>query len=214
MRGKGANHGLPYRTCLGTVEIPKLNLSGPRVILRQWSEADLEPFAAMNADPVVMEFFPQLSTREESSASLERLHREIEERGWGLWVVEIENEFAGFTGLAEPKFKAHFTPCVEIGWRFQRKFWGRGYALEAAQVALRFAFVHLRLREVVSFTARLNERSQKLMQRLGMTRSASDDFEHPMLPAGHPLRHHVLYRIQNTPALVEKLNLDLTERDG
>jgi len=184
------------------------------VILRQWNEADLEPFAAMNADPVVMEFFLQPQTREQSLASLEGLKRGIEDRGWGLWAVEIGHEFAGFTGLAEPKFKAQFTPCVEIGWRFQRRFWGCGYALEAAQVALRFAFERLRFHEVVSFTAQLNERSQRLMQRLGMTHSALDDFEHPMLPAGHPLRHHVLYRIRNTPALLMRLNQDLAKRGG
>jgi RimJ/RimL family protein N-acetyltransferase len=191
-----------------------MNLPGPRVILRQWNDADLEPFAAMNADPEVMEFFPNPSTMEQSLASLARLKRGIDERGWGLWAVEIEQEFAGFTGLADPNLEAHFTPCVEIGWRFHRRFWGRGYALEAAQVALRFAFETLRLQEVVSFTAQLNERSQRLMQRLGLTHSALDDFEHPMLPAGHPLRHHVLYRIQNTPALLERLNQDLAERDG
>ena len=190
-----------------------MNLSGPRVRLRQWNDADLEPFAAMNADAEVMEFFPQPLTREQSLASLERLRGGIDKRGWGLWAVEVEHEFAGFTGLAGPNFEARFTPCTEIGWRFHRKFWGRGYALEAAQVALCFAFESLRLREVVSFTARLNERSQRLMQRLGMRHSALDDFEHPMLPVGHPLRHHVLYRIQNTPALLAELNQKLAGRD-
>ena len=190
-----------------------MNLPGPRLILRQWNETDLEPFAAMNADPEVMEFFPQLLTREQSLASMESLKRGIEERGWGLWAVEIEHEFAGLTGLAEPKFEAHFTPCIEIGWRFQRRFWGRGYALEAARVALRFAFERLCLGEVVAFTAQLNERSQRLMRRLGMTHSAGNDFEHPVLPAGHPLRRHVLYRIRNTPALLERLNQDLARRD-
>jgi RimJ/RimL family protein N-acetyltransferase len=186
-----------------------MNLPGPRVGLRQWNDADIEPFAAMNADAEVMEFFPQPQTREQSLASLGKLKRGIDERGWGLWAVEIEHQFAGFTGLADPNFEAHFTPCIEIGWRFQRRFWGRGYALEAAQVALRFAFERLRLEKLVSFTAQLNERSQRLMQRLGMTHSALDDFEHPLLPAGHPLRHHVLYRIQNTPALLKRLNQDL-----
>jgi len=168
----------------------------------------------MNADAEVMEFFPQPQTPEQSFASLERLKRGIDERGWGLWAVELEHEFAGFTGLAEPGFKGHFTPCIEIGWRFHRKFWGRGYALEAARVALRFAFGSLRFREVVSFTTRLNERSRRLMQRLGMTHLPLDDFEHPMLPVGHALRHHVLFRIQNSPALLRKLNQDLAERDG
>ena len=171
-------------------------IAGLRVTLRQWSDADRDSFAAMNADAAVMEFFPQPLTTQESNALLDRLKREIDQRGWGLWAVEIECALAGFTGLAEPSFTSHFTPCTEIGWRFHRRFWGHGYALEAAQIALRFAFSNLGLREVVSFTARPNERSQKLMKRLGMTHSTLDDFEHPLLPIGHPLRGHVLYRIQ------------------
>lgn len=180
--------------------------------MRPWTAADLEALTAMNADAEVMEFFPQPLTPEQSVVTFERLKRGIEERGWGLWAVEIGHAMAGFTGLAEPSFAAHFTPCIEIGWRFHRGFWGHGYALEAARLALRFAFERLRLREVVSFTARRNERSQRLMQRLGMTHSPLDDFEHPTLPLGHPLREHVLYRIQNTPDLLKRLNRELAER--
>src|SRR5262245_55916041 len=142
-----------------------MNLVGPRVTLRPWAECDIDAFTAMNADAEVMKFFPHPLTRDESLASFQRLKGNIEERGWGLWAVAIDHEFAGLTGLAEPTFEAHFTPCVEIGWRFHRRFWGQGYALEAARVALRFAFENLNLREVVSFTARVNERSQRLMQR-------------------------------------------------
>jgi RimJ/RimL family protein N-acetyltransferase len=160
----------------------------------------------MNADAQVMEFFPKPETRERSFVLLEQLRRGIAERGWGFWAVEVEHELAGFTGLAEPKFEAHFTPCIEMGWRFQRRFWGRGYALEAAQLALLFGFGRLRLQEIVSFTAQPNKRSQRLMQKLGMTHSALDDFEHPLLPAGHPLRPHVLFRIRNTAPLLERLN--------
>lgn len=183
----------------------EMNLVGPRIKLRQWMAADIGAFAAMNADTEVMEFFPQPLATDQSLALFERLKRGIEERGWGLWAVEIDHEMAGFTGLAEPNFEAHFTPCLEIGWRFHRRFWGHGYALEAAQVALRFAFESLHLREVVSFTARRNERSQRLMQRLGMIHSLVDDFEHPKLPVGHTLRDHVLYRIRNMPALAAHL---------
>lgn len=190
----------------------RMNLVGPRVTLRQWIAGDIEAFAAMNADAEVMKFFPQPLTSDESLASFERLKRGIEERGWGLWAVEVDHDFAGFAGLAEPNFEAHFTPSIEIGWRFRRRFWGQGYALEAAQVALRFAFENLHLREVVAFTARLNGRSQRLMQRLGMTHSPLDDFEHPKLPVGHPLRDHVLYRIQNTPVLLKRLNQELPEQ--
>jgi RimJ/RimL family protein N-acetyltransferase len=188
-----------------------MKLVGPRLKLRQWIEADIAPFAAMNADAVVMEFFPEPLSREQSLALFERLRRGIAERGWGLWAVEIGSEFAGLTGLAQPRFEAHFTPCVEIGWRIDRRFWGRGYALEAARIALRFGFEGLHLREIVSFTARLNQRSQRLMSRLGMTYSPQDDFEHPQVPVGHKLRGHVLYRIQYTPDKLEALNRQLTE---
>ena len=187
-----------------------MNLAGPRVTLRHWVGRDLEAFAKMNADAEVMKFFPQPLTADESLASFRRLQRGIEERGWGLWAVAIGGEFAGLTGLAEPSFEAHFTPCIEIGWRFQRRFWGQGYALEAAQVALRFAFANLNLPEVLSFTARVNERSQRLMQRLGMTRSPKDDFQHPKVPVGHALRDHILYRIQNSPDLLRRLNRELS----
>jgi RimJ/RimL family protein N-acetyltransferase len=186
-----------------------MTLIGPRVKLRQWLDADLESFAAMNSDPEVMEFFPEPLTRERSKAMLEKLRRGIEERGWGLWAVEIEGELAGFTGLAEPAFQAHFTPCVEVGWRFHRRFWGKGYALEAARLSLRFGFETLALREIVSFTAHPNQRSQRVMQKLGMSHTPDEDFEHPAIPAGHVLHPHVLYRIQNSPALLEKLNEEL-----
>src|SRR2546422_732030 len=142
-----------------------MNLVGPRVTLRPWLAGDMGAFAAMNAEAEVMEFFPQPLTPDQSLAYFQTLKRGLEERGWGLWAVEIDHELAGFTGLAEPSFEAHFIPCTEIGWRFRRRFWGHGYALEAARVALRFAFESLHLREVVSFTARLNGRSQRLMQR-------------------------------------------------
>ncbi len=186
-----------------------MRLAGPRVELRPWLDSDLDSFAAMNADPEVMEFFPSPLTRERSQAVLEKLQRGISERGWGLWAVEIAGDFAGFTGLAEPAFEAPFTPCVEIGWRFHRRFWGQGYALEAARLSLRFGFERLRLREIVSFTARPNERSQRVMQRLGMSHNSDEDFEHPAIPAGHPLSWHVLYRIQNTSGAVEELTRKL-----
>jgi RimJ/RimL family protein N-acetyltransferase len=114
-------------------------------MLRPWRANDGEPFAAMNADPKVMEFFPQLFTPAQSLAAFQRIKQTIEHRGWGLWVVEIKGEFAGFSGLAEPTFEAPFMPCVEIGWRFHTRFWGQGYALEAARLALRFGFENLRL---------------------------------------------------------------------
>jgi len=165
-----------------------------QVILRQWKESDLEPYAAMNADPEVMHYFPKPLTREESALSMARQRTRIEERGWGLWAVEVDGIFGGFTGLAEPKFTAHFTPCVEIGWRLRREFWGQGIAFKAAQQAMTYAFAELKLSQLVSFTAAVNLRSRKLMERLSFSHEAVDDFDHPEIAEGHWLRRHVLYR--------------------
>ena len=168
-----------------------------QLVLRQWRESDLEPYAAMNADPEVMRYFPARLTKEESAASLERLRRSIYERGWGLWAVDVDGVFAGFTGLNVPSFSAHFTPCTEIGWRFRREFWSRGLAYRAACEALVFGFESLKLGEIVSFTTTTNVRSRRLMERLGFQRDKGGDFEHPSIPEGHKRRHHVLYRIQS-----------------
>jgi ribosomal-protein-alanine N-acetyltransferase len=164
------------------------------VRLRQWLESDLEPFAAMNADPEVMRFFPALLTAEKSAALLERHRQAIELRGWGWWAVEVGGEFAGFTGLSVPNFSAPFMPCTEIAWRFRREFWGRGVAALAAREALAFGYGTLNLPEIVSFTATTNVRSWKLMERLGFQRDVEGEFDHPLLPHGHPLRRHLLYR--------------------
>lgn len=172
-------------------------MNTPSIILRQWEDADLDSYAEMNADPRVMEFFPQCLTRAESKASLLRLRAGIERRGWGLWAVEVDRQFAGFAGLAEPTFEAPFTPCVEIGWRFRREYWGRGLAYEAALKAQAFAFEQLKLAELVSFTTVANVRSRRLMERLGFVRSEREDFLHPSLPVDSPLRLHVLYRKGN-----------------
>lgn len=164
------------------------------LILRQWKDSDLEPFAGMNADPEVMRHFPAPTTRAQSESDLNVLRRQIDERGWGWWAVEVDGVFAGFTGLNIPRFAAHFTPCTEVGWRFRREFWGRSLAYRAACEALAYGFGTLKLPEIVSFTAVTNVRSQRLMERLGFSHDARDDFDHPMLPEGHVLRRHVLYR--------------------
>ena len=166
------------------------------IVLRQWRDSDLEPYAAMNSDPEVMRYFPRPFSREESAASLERLRDLIEQRGWGLWVVEVDGRFAGFTGLAEPLFAASFMPCVEVGWRLRREFWGRGIAYRAARCALDYGFGALKLREVVSFTTVANTRSRRLMERLAFRYNPAEDFDHPAMPPGHALRRHVLYRKQ------------------
>ena len=167
-----------------------------RLLLRQWRDADLAPFAALNADPQVMEHFPSPLTREHSDAFAASCRERIAERGWGIWAVEVvaSGEFIGFVGLNEPRFDAHFTPAVEVGWRLARSAWGHGYATEAAEAALAYAFDELRLDEVVSFTATTNVRSQRVMQRLGMTHDESDDFDHPRVDDPR-IRRHVLYRV-------------------
>jgi ribosomal-protein-alanine N-acetyltransferase len=171
-------------------------LETERLSLRRWRESDREPFAALNADPEVMEHFPALLSRDESDALVGRIEEGFEERGFGLWAVEAEGTFIGFTGLTVPRFTAGFTPCVEIGWRLARRAWGYGYATEAATAALGDAFGRLGLEEVVSFTAVQNLRSQAVMRRIGMSRDLAGDFDHPVLPEGSPLRRHVLYRIR------------------
>lgn len=178
-------------------------MSGPpdllteRLRLRQWEESDREPFAALNADPEVMRHFPSPLTRAESEDLVDRLAAGIAERGWGLWcVVRLDTgEPIGFTGLSVPRFDGAFTPCVEVGWRLARVSWGQGFATEAARAALDVAFGEIGLEEVVSFTAEGNNRSRAVMARLGMVHDASDDFDHPWIAAGDPLRRHVLYRL-------------------
>jgi RimJ/RimL family protein N-acetyltransferase len=173
-------------------------LRTPRLRLRQWRDADYEPFAALNADPEVMRHIPAPASRQASDAPADGQRRLIGERGWGIWAVEISRDgiFAGFVVLAEPRFEAHFTPAVEVGWRLARERWGRGYATEAARAALEFGFETLGLEEIVSFTTVASERSRRVMERLGMTHDPADDFEHPSVPSGHPIRPHVLYRIR------------------
>ena len=162
--------------------------------LRQWREDDLEPFAALNRDPEVMQYLPATLTRPQSDALAQRQRELIERRGWGLWAVDVDGVFAGFTGLAVPSFEAAFTPCVEVGWRLAREYWGRSIAYGAAQNAMDYAFSKLGLAEVVSFTSEINHRSRRLMERLGFSRDVQEDFLHPKIPESHELCRHVLYR--------------------
>ena len=168
-----------------------------RLVLRNWRDEDRDEWAAMNADPEVMRHFPSTMTREESDTSLDRWKGVIAETRWGLWAAEVPGEapFIGFIGLAVPRFEAHFTPTVEVGWRLARRFWGRGYAPEGAEEALRFAFEELGEREIVSMTTAENRKSQRVMEKLGMHRDPADDFDHPTAPADWPERRHVLYRL-------------------
>lgn len=168
-----------------------------RIILRPWKASDRAPFAAMNADPKVMEFFPSTLSREQSDALIEASEKHYDKHGFGIWAVEWREteEFAGFVGLMIPSFESHFTPAVEIGWRLAVPFWGRGVGHEGAIAALCYGFEKCGLDEIVSFTAELNTRSQRLMKRLGMQHDPADNFAHPKLSATDRLAPHVLYRM-------------------
>jgi RimJ/RimL family protein N-acetyltransferase len=168
-----------------------------RLRLRAFVDSDRDRFAALNADPEVMAWFPAQLTRTESDVFVDRILQRWDEDGHGLWAIERKADaaFLGFAGLATHSFEAHFTPAVEVGWRLARSAWGHGYATEAGAASLAYGFDTLGLEEIVSFTTVANERSRRVMERLGMTRDPADDFEHPNVPVGHPIRPHVLYRL-------------------
>lgn len=168
-----------------------------RLRLRGWKQEDLIPFGALNADPRVMEYFESALTRPQSDALVARLRKHFDRHGFGMWAVEAPGvaPFVGFVGLAVPPFRAHFTPGVEVGWRLAGEFWGRGYASEAARAALSFGFGPLGLAEIMAYTVRGNLRSRRVMERLGMTHSEADDFDHPAYLDLERIRHHVLYRM-------------------
>lgn len=172
-------------------------LTTKRLILRPWRAEDLEPFAKMNADARVMEYFPSVKSFEESAEEYTRIVDNFSKRLYGFWAAEVPGvaDFIGFIGLHYTNFAAHFTPCVEIGWRLSYDHWGKGYATEGAKACLKKGFEELMLDEIVSFTATPNLRSQAVMQKIGMHRDPKDDFNHPKLDVGHPLCRHVLYRI-------------------
>ena len=182
--------------------IPRLETK--RLALREWRDDDREPFAVMNADPRVAEYLSRPLDRLDSDAFLDRIVARWASDGHGLWAVERRDDgtFIGFVGLAAPNFEAAFTPCVEVGWRLAPEAWGHGFATEAARAALGFGFERLELEEIVSFTVPANVRSRAVMERLGMTRDPADDFLHPNLPDGHPLRQHVLYRLRRADWLL------------
>lgn len=168
-----------------------------RLILRLWKQSDREPFAAMNADPDVMRYFPSTRTREESDSMVNAVEQILADKGWGLWAVEEKSSgaFIGFVGLNIPGYELPFSPVIEIGWRLDKAFWGKGYAPEAARKALEIGFQQFAMKEIVAFTALTNLPSQRVMEKIGMTRC--EEFDHPSLAEGHPLRRHILYRISN-----------------
>jgi RimJ/RimL family protein N-acetyltransferase len=143
-----------------------------------------------------MRYFPSTFSAQETDAMLERNRVHFDRHGFGLWaaVVKATDEFAGYIGLSVPAFEAHFTPCVEIGWRLASRFWNRGLATEGAREVLRSAFEALPVEEIVSFTPSDNLPSRRVMEKIGMRRDPADDFDHPRIPEGHPFRRHLLYR--------------------
>jgi RimJ/RimL family protein N-acetyltransferase len=183
-----------------------IEIETQRLKLRQWRQEDWPAFAKLNADPVVMTYFPKILSAEESTAMAQKMESLISERGWGFWAVERrgENQFIGFVGLHKPIYELPVTPCVEIGWRLAKEYWGYGYATEAANASLQVAFEQLNLSEVFAFTPVANKKSQAVMQRIGML-DMMRNFEHPMIPENHPLREHVLYKIDQQTWFSKKL---------
>ena len=168
-----------------------------RLILRPWRESDLKPFASLNADPKVMEFYTHPFIQEESDSLAEKIQWEFSKRGYGFWAVEVPGiaDFIGYIGLNYWNLEMEFAPCIDVGWRLALDYWGSGYATEGARAAIRFGFEKLGLNEIVSMATIGNARSHRVMQRLGMTSDSAENFEHPKLPKGHPLSLRVLYRL-------------------
>ena len=168
-----------------------------RLILRTWQDQDIDAMAAIDQDPKVCEYFPGIGNREATAARIAKIRQHYEDHGFSLYAVELKfsSTFIGFLGLMIPSFKAHFTPAVEIGWRLASDHWNQGYATEGAKAALIYAFDTLKLNEVVSFTVINNKASRRVMEKIGMRHNPADDFAHPNLADGHPLKQHVLYRL-------------------
>ncbi|MDX2015028.1 MAG: GNAT family N-acetyltransferase [Myxococcaceae bacterium] len=179
----------------GAIPVPTLTTA--RLVLRDWRDDDLPAFRALNADAEVMRFFPSTLSADESDALAKRVRAHLAREGFGLWAVSPggSNELLGMVGLARVSFDAAFTPAVEVAWRLKRSAWGQGLATEAARAAVAFGFTALGLSHLVSFTVPANQPSRRVMEKLGFRHDAAEDFLHPRLPAGHPLRLHVLYRL-------------------
>jgi RimJ/RimL family protein N-acetyltransferase len=188
--------------CAGEADTVAPIIETSRLILRPWTDADVEEWVAMSADPRVMEFFPSTLERADAERTATVMRERMERNGFGWWALEVKGgaPFAGVVALQDVPFESHFTPAFEVGWRLPYAHWGRGYATESARAALDFAFTELQHDAVVAMTAAVNLRSQKVMQRLGMTYDAVDDFDNPRLAAGHRLQRHVLYRAKRMAA--------------
>jgi len=174
-----------------------VSLETPRLILRPWRDRDREPFARMSTDPQVMAHLLPFASPEAVDAWIDRQQAHLRTHGCCFWAVEskVDGAFLGAAGLLRVGYDAHFTPAVEVGWRLDRRFWGQGYAPEAAARAIRFGFEHLALQEIVANTVPANRNSRRVMEKLGMSHTAADDFDHPLVPIEHPLRRQLLYRL-------------------
>ncbi len=173
-----------------------IQLTTDNLILRQWKADDYLAFSKLNSDSTVMEYFPNTLSKKQSDSLAKEMELLISQNGWGVWAVEEKErgQFIGCVGLHEPSFDLPFSPCIEIAWRLDKQYWGKGYATEAGNEVLNFAFERLKVDEIVSFTALVNKKSESVMKRLGM-RDTQQNFEHPHLPMGHILREHLLYKI-------------------
>ena len=167
-----------------------------RLVLRKWMQADSIPFAEMNKDKEVMQYFPSVLSDEETAAMINRIGLHFEKYGFGLYALEkiSTKEFIGYTGFMIPSFESFFTPCVEIGWRLRKEDWGKGYATEAAKACLHYGFETLGFEEIYSFTSKINLRSEKVMQAIGMIKEG--EFDHPNISLNHSLCRHLLYKIE------------------
>lgn len=168
-----------------------------RLILRPWLDRDRAPFAAMSVDPEVMRHLVPFASPEASGAWIDRQQAHLETHGFCFWALECRatGAFIGAAGVLRVTYNAHFTPAVEVGWRLDRRSWGRGLAPEAATSAIDFGFAQFGLQEIVANTVPANSNSRRVMEKLGMTNDAADDFGHPLVPLENPLRHQVLYRL-------------------
>jgi len=177
-----------------------ISMRTERLVLRHWRKPDRQPFARLNADARVMEFLPGILSEQESNSLVDQIEAHFQQHGFGLYAAELRSDsrFIDFIGLSVPTFSAAFTPCVEIGWRLAVEYWGQGLATEGAREIVRYGFEELNLKELVSFTVPANAQSLSVMKNLGMTHDPHDDFDHPRLPVGHPLRWHVLYRLSRS----------------
>lgn len=181
-------------------------LETKRLILRNFTENDIETLTEINQDPKVCEFLPAIGTRDSTEKLIKKIIEHNSEHGFSLYAVELKStqEMIGWCGLMIPSFEAHFTPAVEIGWRLASNQWNQGYATEAAIAILEYAFKNLKLKEIVSFTAAGNIRSRRVMEKIGLHHDLLDDFDHPKIEKSHPLCRHVLYRISSDELIMDE----------